>query len=127
MRLICPAHSTVNFFVSNRNRKVDFFESQFGRIRIESELLKGISEKLHSFPTFNFEICRIYESFSEFLDLDNLLSFPGRVYINTSSYSCLTGSFQFQFLSIIKNFKKSEKSLVKNFPNSRKFLRVRIF
>ena len=127
MSLIGPAHSIVNLLVSNRNRKFDFFESQFGRIGIESELLKSIREKFHSFPTFNLEKCRIHESFPEFLDLDNLFSFPGRVYINTSSYSCLAGSYQFKFLSIIKNFKKSEKSLVKNFPNSRKFLRVRIF
>ena len=94
MRLICPAHSIVNLLVSNSNRKFDFFESQFGRIRIESELLKSIWEKLYSFPTFDFEKCRIYESFPEFLDLNNLLSFPDRVYINTSSYSCYKGSFQ---------------------------------
>ena len=77
MRLICPAHSIVNLLVSNRNRKVDFFESQFGRIRIESEYFESILEKLYSFPTFNFEKCRIYESFPEFLDLDNLFCFPG--------------------------------------------------
>ena len=127
MRLICPAHSIVNLLVSNRNRKVDFFESQFGRIGIESELLKSIWEKLNSFPTFNFKKCRIYESFPEFLDLYNLLSFPGRVYINTSSYSCLAGSYQFKSLSMIKNFKKSEKSLVKNFLHLRKFFRAKIF
>ena len=77
MRLICPAHSVVNLLVSNRNWEVDFFESEFGRIRIESELLKSIWEKLHSFPTFDFEKCRINESFPEFLDLNNLLSFTG--------------------------------------------------
>ena len=72
MRVICGAHSIVNFAVSNRNWEVDFFKSEFGRIEIESELFKGIWEKLNSFPTFDFEKCRIYESFPEFLDLDNL-------------------------------------------------------
>ena len=67
----------VNLFVSNRNWKVDFFESKFGRIEIESELFESFLEKLNSFPSFNFEKCRIYESFPEFLDLDNLFSFPG--------------------------------------------------
>ena len=88
MRVICKAHSIVNFVVSNRNWEVDFFESKFGRIRIESEYFESFWEKRNSFPTFNFEKCRIYKSFPEFLDLDNLFLFPGWVYINTSSYSC---------------------------------------
>ena len=98
MRLIFPTNSIVNLVVSNRNWKVDFFEGKFGRIEIESELFEGIREKLYSFPTFNFEKCRINESFPEFLDLDNLFLFPGWVFINTSSYSCLEGSFQLKFL-----------------------------
>ena len=77
MRLIFEAHSIVNFLVSNGNWKVDFFESQFGRIGIESELLKSLLEKLDSFPTFNFEKCRIYESFPEFFDLNDLFPFTG--------------------------------------------------
>ena len=77
MRLIFEAYSIVNFLVSNGNWKVDFFESEFDRIGIESELLKSLLEKLDSFPTFDFEKCRIYESFPQFLDLNNLFSFPG--------------------------------------------------
>ena len=77
MRLIFGAYSIVNFLVSNGNWKVDFFESEFCRIGIESELLKSLLEKLDSFPTFNIEKCRIYESFPEFFDLNNLFPFPG--------------------------------------------------
>ena len=75
MRVICTAYRIVDFVVSDRNWEVDFFESKFGRIEIESELSKSIWEKRNSFPTFDFKECRIYESFSEFLDLNNLLSF----------------------------------------------------
>ena len=77
MRLIFGAYSIVNFLVSNGNWKVDFFEGEFDRFPIESEMSKSFLEKFHSFPTFDFEKCRIYESFPEFLDLDNLFSFPG--------------------------------------------------
>ena len=77
LRVICGAHSIVNFAVSNRDWEVDFFDSKFCRIEIESELFKGIWEKRNSFPTFDLKKCRIYKSFPEFLDLDNLFSFPG--------------------------------------------------
>ena len=77
MRLIFGAYSIVNFLVSNGNGEVDFFETKFGRIRIESELSKSIWEKLDSFPTFDFKKCRIYEAFPEFFDLNNLFPFTG--------------------------------------------------
>ena len=77
MRLIFEAYSIVNFLVSNGNWKVDFFKSEFGRILIESEDFESFLEKRNSFPTFDFKKCRIYESFPEFFDLNDLFPFTG--------------------------------------------------
>ena len=88
MRLVVNTKSTENLAVSDRDWKLDFFNSKFCRIWIESEYFESFLKKTNSFPSFNFEKCRIYKSFPEFLDLNHLFSFPGCVYINTYSYSC---------------------------------------
>ena len=131
MTLIRPAHSIVNLTVSNRNWEVNFFESQFGRIRIKSELLKSIWEKRYSFPSFNFEKCRIYESFPESLDLDNLFSFPGWVDIDTSidSYEGFMSTLVIIlfYYSCLRRYMSKKTSLEIFFCNYEQFKVFRFF